>query len=403
MSENENIKTLLVIGNGFDIAHGLKTKYTDFLNCVRECQEFLQSRQNEFVGRLANNHAYSINLDCYIPYEKPKIIEAEKKNFLNDYQQKLNQRRKDENYLKKWRRKIQSSLKSKRLLKAYIMEYIYLFGNAWINYFQAIQNEKIRLIGENWVDFENEIANIIQKFEKFILNWEDLTKEEREHPDRDMAYFLSNYRNSTPKILIQKDIPNMAWDLKMLTLALEFYLIEATSKEIDKPVDIIKHLSNVSAIISYNYSNIFGRIYKAKSDINLYFIHGELGKHNLILGIGETLDENKQNKFTVCASFKKFFQRIKYKLGNNYKNVLPTKPDSSNKWQIVIYGHSLDVTDEDSLKWLFKKAKDFKITIYYIDDNAYNQQISNAIQIIGKDQLIKDVNAGRIVFLPVNS
>ena len=283
------------------------------------------------------------------------------------------------------------------------MEYIYLFGNAWINYFQAIQNEKIRLIGENWVDFENEIANIIQKFEKFILNWEDLTKEEREHPDRDMAYFLSNYRNSTPKILIQKDIPNMAWDLKMLTLALEFYLIEATSKEIDKPVDIIKHLSNVSAIISYNYSNIFGRIYKAKSDINLYFIHGELGKHNLILGIGETLDENKQNKFTVCASFKKFFQRIKYKLGNNYKNVLPTKPDSSNKWQIVIYGHSLDVTDEDSLKWLFKKAKDFKITIYYIDDNAYNQQISNAIQIIGKDQLIKDVNAGRIVFLPVNS
>ena len=26
----ENVKTLLVIGNGFDLAHELKTKYTDF-------------------------------------------------------------------------------------------------------------------------------------------------------------------------------------------------------------------------------------------------------------------------------------------------------------------------------------------------------------------------------------
>ena len=32
----EKVKTLLVIGNGFDLTHGLKTKYTDFLKFFNE-------------------------------------------------------------------------------------------------------------------------------------------------------------------------------------------------------------------------------------------------------------------------------------------------------------------------------------------------------------------------------
>lgn len=31
MAENENTNKLFIIGNGFDLAHGLKTKYEDFL------------------------------------------------------------------------------------------------------------------------------------------------------------------------------------------------------------------------------------------------------------------------------------------------------------------------------------------------------------------------------------
>lgn len=112
---------------------------------------------------------------------------------------------------------------------------------------------------------------------------------------------------------------------------------------------------------------------KGTTSIPVHFVHGKLGNHNLVLGIGET------------------------------KNILPTKPDIYNKWQIVFYGHSLDSTDKDSLNWLLKKAGDFQVKIYYYDDDDYNQQIANAIQLIKKDQLIKDVNAGRIIFLPINS
>ena len=33
---------ILVIGNGFDLAHGLPTKYTDFLDFIKEFQDFQQ-------------------------------------------------------------------------------------------------------------------------------------------------------------------------------------------------------------------------------------------------------------------------------------------------------------------------------------------------------------------------
>ena len=35
------------------------------------------------------------------------------------------------------------------------------------------------------------------------------------------------------------------------------------------------------------------------------------------------------------------------------------------------------------------------------DENNYNQQIANAIQIIGKEELIDSVNLERIVFKPI--
>ena len=183
---------------------------------------------------------------------------------------------------------------------------------------------------------------------------------------------------------------------------MEFYLSEEEKKLDVKPKKFFEVLK-VKAVISYNYTTTFERLYKkGKREIPLHFIHGELGKHNLVLGIGETLSGDEKNNFTFCASFKKFFQCIKYKLGNNYRNILPPKPDAHNKWQIVFYGHSLDSTDKNSLKWLLEKSSEFPIKIYYYDDSDYNQQIANAIQLIKKDQLIKDVNAGRIDFLPMN-
>jgi hypothetical protein len=348
-------KTLLVIGNGFDLAHGLKTKYTDFLDFFNE---------------------------------KFSNIEIAEQSF-------------DIGLINQFRKIIQTSIDSKNDEALYKNLELYMqapFGNFWIAYFNKILTDRKIRIGEGWVDFEREVKQVISQLEKLLLHSADFDKN-----DSILKDIMGDYFNKSAEIVTQEFILKLNWDLKVLTLFLEFYLIEEEKKLSVEPKSFFEKL-NVHAVISYNYTDTFRTVYKrGKTNIPVHLVHGQLGEHNLVLGIGETLSGKEKNNFTVCASFKKFFQRIKYKLGNDYKNVLPTKLDVHNKCQIVFYGHSLDSTDKRSLKWLLNKAEDFPVKIYYYDDDDYNQKIANAIQIVEKEQLIKDVNAGRIVFLPMDS
>ena len=356
MTKNENIKTLLIIGNGFDIAHGMKTRYTDFLDFIKN--------------------------DVGISIELPKKI------LITDE-------------LKEIQKIINESISQNRLKYEDIMNYIRNFGNIWIEYFIIIREKKQREIGEDWIDFEKEIEDIIKKVEMLIQG--------KEIEYSDLKYILGEYFSYSASAMtyrlpdkeeVTKYISTLIWDLKILTLALECYLSSIEEKISHPPIDIIDKLSNVSAVISYNYTNTWQKIYGSKNKVDIYFIHGQLGKHNLVLGIGETLSDGLENTLISCANFKKYFQKIKYRLGNEYLNIInnPLNHYDKNKWYVVIYGHSLDPTDKESLESLINAVYVSKVIIYYYDENAYNQQIANAIQIIGKNKLIEQVHSGYIEF-----
>ena len=397
---NPNIKTLLVIGNGFDLAHELKTKYIDFLDFINGKRRIhIKTYIDEKMVKRDNLENNSDN-----PHLLPhllSVIDENKKfreNLQNMYRREVSNNNKNIKFINEKHFTIQQKLSNNELKLEDILDYILNFGNIWIDYFNEIVSRKIRSIGENWVDFEKEIENSIQNIEKIILG--------EKIDDEDLHYIINDYDRIPIKIIVQECIPRLSWDLEILTLAFEFYLIEVTNNIQHKHLTIIDNLSEVSAIISYNYSNIWKQVYDPKETVKPYFIHGELGKHNLILGIGETLSENLENQITECASFKKFFQRVKHRLGNEYRRIANMDFGKHYKWQIIIYGHSLDPTDKDSLLWLLSKSTRFQtpvdsINIYYYDEKAYNQQIANAIQIIGKNTLIDDVNSERIIFKPI--
>lgn len=355
----KNVKTLLVVGNGFDLAHELKTKYTDFLDFVTD--------------KIFRGQSGFIPKDYKIGY------------FV----------------------KFENDQSKSRLSLDDLKKCIDSVGNIWIGHFNQLKIAN-DFIGKNWIDFETEIENVIKKIEKRILNEMSRDEWKSSHLER----IMGGYFSSSAESIMQEFVPRLKFDLKILTLLLEQYLIEEEKnlKATCKP--FFKNLKP-DAVISYNYTHTFQKLYDPDEKIPVHFIHGELGKHNLVLGIGETLPDDQKNNFTACASFKKFFQRIKYRLGNQYEKVTKIKDNKIIPWQVIIYGHSLDVTDKDSLYWLLKKRDEKKyvtnvsnankIIIYYRDENAYNQQIANAIQIIGKDELIESVNSERIVFLPMNN
>lgn len=361
----ENVKTLLVIGNGFDLAHKLKTRYTDFLKFF-----------NEKIGTVSLSEQLS-DIDIAGMKELAKYINSAIE--AND----------DDALYKNLQLYMETP-----------------FGNFWIAYFNKILEDRHNRIGEGWVDFEREIEQVIGQLEKLLLNSSDFHKKKSI-----LKEIMGNYFEQAPEIITQEFIPKLNWDLKLLTLLLEFYLMKREKKLKANHNEFFKNVKP-NAVISYNYTHTFQKLYDLDEKIPVHFIHGELGKHNLVLGIGETLSGDEKNNFTVCASFKKFFQRIKRRLGNQYRENITQVEDKFVFWQVVIYGHSLDSTDQDSLSWLMKNWKRNgtidrsqpikRIFIHYHDENSYNQQIANAIQIVGKDELIDSVNSGRIVFLSIN-
>ena len=54
---------ILVIGNGFDLAHGLPTKYTDFLDFMSDYTRYLNYPEHEWVwevDKLGKKHLVKV-------------------------------------------------------------------------------------------------------------------------------------------------------------------------------------------------------------------------------------------------------------------------------------------------------------------------------------------------------
>lgn len=128
----------------------------------------------------------------------------------------------------------------------------------------------------------------------------------------------------------------------------------------------------------------------------------------MVLGIDEYLNDEAKNKELEFITFKKYFQRIYKKTGNTYKkwikvivdfnnafinsiksNMIPTAGNKKNG--IYIFGHSLDITDKDIIKELIE-CPNTVTTIFYYNKEAYAQQITNLVKVIGQDELIKRVS-----------
>jgi len=377
-------KTLVIIGNGFDLAHTLNTRYTDFLSYVEKNIEKIKSHED--LKKDAKNIFKIANLgNDYIMAKENN----EENNEFEDYDYKdLKFEEIDD---------IIHNEKNMKSLSRKIFMYIYDHENYWLNYFKDV------VISYDWVDFEEELQNIVKILEKFILGNK-----------------LDEYESKKMRNIVRKDfydydyiikalVPKLLLDLKLLIYLLEYYLI-IESKKVMMNENIDKLVRNVDGVITYNYTQVFEKLYNT-NNLKIYHIHGELKRHNLVLGVGETLDDNNINKCVICSGFKKYFQKVYFGLGDNYKSLLGYKDNDpcrneidryrnrmSEKWNVIIYGHSLAVSDKDSLEWVITHPLVEKITIYYYDYKSLNQLIANASLILGKDCLLQMVEQKKIYF-----
>ncbi len=373
------MKKLLILGNGFDLAHGLQTKYSDFLEFCDFVMKIKKNNSNE--ENTKGNKYYSI---LFHINRKPKIKKM-LSNYLDELEQYKIKKREDEP------------------TNQYIdMIYNLISVNLWYDYFQKIYNPK-QTKNENWIDFESEISYIIQVLDRNSLSLSHSVEYILDKINDDSIDFYDKFNPFTQlinnsnldKVTMRDFRKRLFEDLKKFTEALEIYLSEFVLKQqIDVYSPDIRAIGP-DYVINFNYTNIYSKIYY--SSFPEFHIHGScrndvfVGKNNMVLGIDEYWSEQERDNHTNFTIFKKFAQRIQKRTGVEHSKIYEKfKNDKFERVCVYIFGHSLDVTDKDILKMFFDE--DFEVTIFCRDEETEGEYIANVIKIIGEQKLIERVN-----------
>lgn len=383
---------MLIIGNGFDLAHGRPTTYSDFLQFLNY---ILLAKDHP--GDKSQFEA-SLNIKC----------QTVKQYILDSFDTRKN-----------------SGTEAAWNKDPMVQElYEHLDKNVWYEYFKNIwENDLIN--GKNWIDFEQEILEVISFFDHKITNkYEPISKLQGDSVNEKNRHFWSLFYIK----IQQENVQRCTWsdfidktyqDLQDLVRCLEIYLDNCVGK---MPIlcysPDIKDMDFHSAL-SFNYTAIPTDIYPLLT--NTHNIHGHakadrpVTENDMVLGVNEYWEGTDKNFRTNFNLYKKFVQRIVKGTGIDYKNTLQKMTEEYNKSEsfhtqsygyielkynnVYIFGHSLDTTDGDILREVIR-TEGVVTTIFYRNKQQQSDQIANLSKVLGQDELLKRVfsNSPTIIF-----
>lgn len=354
---------ILIIGNGFDLAHKLPTKYTDFLDFLENVR-ILKEEMPQNLEQLSD-----------------KIDENLRQYLFNSNSSRLDINSKHHNYITEM--------------------YELSKDNLWITWFN--QERKLnKTLGKYWIDFEAEISKVIQKIESTLLelspieecidNYNELRFELNKYPIFNLFINKIYDIDKSDEINMERITEKLHNDLNKLIRCFEIYL-EDFVKNIDiSQLSLDIYNLNVDKILTFNYTNTYQKLYY--TDVDCDHIHGKadinnnIESDNMVLGIDDYLNEDEKFTNTNFIEFKKYYQRLIKGTNCDYKKWIDeiNQTKSFTKHNVYIFGHSLASTDRDVLLDFIENEKTI-ITIYYNNSNQYSDQICNLVHLIGPDKL----------------
>ena len=346
---------ILIIGNGFDIAHGLKTSYKDFL-------DFCVERNSKRIVGLVN-------------YGTTFIDNIWLKHFLL---------RQDE------------------------------LGKTWID----LEEEIFKVIGElssnakfhpiTNPDFMFPAEFVIRKGVvdfKFSNIAEFITPSSYYYPTNNNGYTEVETRDFSSIHYFVKDFDSLVrliYDkLREFTKEFEKYLIENVNACLQSQVASGYKLTLKTSrlyVLSFNYTNTCESLYQYNCNtlakdlkIETTYVHGKAsssGDSNLVLGTKSFSNKNIPLCFNV---FKKHNQRHKYNTIEPYQELLKQIKFPGANPVFHIIGHSLDETDHKILRHILTANKNATIKIYYHSEDAQEKMMRNIDDIIGEEEVMTRV------------
>lgn len=394
---------ILVLGNGFDLAHGLPTSYKDFLTFCKKIEALY--KYSEIISQ---DEYKAKEIDSW------KMNESIKERFVNAYADRKN----DKCICEEW---IERHV---TINSIYDELYEYIQQNTWLEYFWNAPT----YVGNNWIDFETEIAEVVKSLD-VAREWMECGNSIKDLENGDSVTVTAIWKASKWNLKdafkglpeMDKFIEFLGHELDKLIRILEIYIDEFIGKiEVEKRSQDVLDI-NADYVFSFNYSNTHQRLYAVKEKIEYDYVHGKadvnnvIASNNMVLGIEEYLEDSRKNEDIRFIAFKKFYQRIHKQTGCEYKKWIEkiAKDEKKKKSWLVdnkdhsrdyrhnlyIFGHSLDVSDRDILRE-FILHDNVETTVFYherIDENGVSDngrtelghKIANLVKLIGQEELIK--------------
>ncbi len=390
---------LLVVGNGFDLAHGLPTRYSDFLEfltlCIIEWHDWRKNRvwQGE-----------------YNPWENDARI-------LYDLAQKVKSNQKVVEIFEANKADIEQAFGKDGKLSNFN-------DNTWVRYCLYVYAYKQSFTKEfNWIDIETEILRFIryiesQKYTGTQVSYLSMSLPYYEHLDNyttiqfDVRSIVKKMSHSnTPEELLKRKIfENLFCELEQFSESLKLYLLFVRKTFCENPKTIFKINTDgcdgvsIDSILSFNYTDTVQRYYASAANVN--YINGNLDDEKIILGV-ENPSLDKINDFcndSVNLFFKNV-QRILYNYGYVYSTWLyenANSPDRTvlfngdviNGVNVYIIGHSLAISDKYILTDIIMNAD--RVNIYYYNEQDKQDKITNLYRLLGDEVFSNHVNHSKV-------
>ena len=388
---------LLVVGNGFDLAHNLPTRYSDFLDFMT--LYIIKNYNNwQYWGtRRWDNEPSVYEYYGYVLHEVR--LKAVKNSPVN-------------NLIEKYGEKFKSAIEENKSLERF-------YENSFFRYCLYVYSYKQSFDKEfNWIDIENEILKLLIELQSKKFTKDNLKSLTILIPNRDFDDKLTTREIFFPtvnKALKPKEIPPEQFrknffnclfrELEDFSLLLKIYLKIVTDNFQNSPKKIFNiNTSDSNAIfitnvLSFNYTDT-SELYVPSVD-RRYFINGNLNDDKIILGIENPFSGDDANYIQDNIHF--FFknvQRVLYDFSYDYKacfhdperTIKGVNDPNSIKPQAHIYiiGHSLAVSDKYILNDIIKNAD--SVTIYYYNQKDKYDKIANLYQLLGDEFFSEHVN-----------
>lgn len=373
---------ILIIGNGFDLYHRLPTRYSDFM--------FFASSWNSFYMSYVSSQNYTGTMEqITVPLTEKGELTHEALQEFGRHAYLFN-----EGHISFLKQHLQS--------------------NTWIKCFEGIEYKD-----KKWLDFEQEIQNVLYDAEEYsmkVLPQKVGEKGAEGLPDslaRIPHIFGDAARNGyvnlgevevleeyVDKHMLQHQkellIEFMLQELNNLIQCLQYYLDDFVSNiKIDCFSEQIRDLGELY-ILNFNYTNTFTNVYGKNYVLEQHSVHGGIVNSDIVLGIS---DEAFPDTYDYIR-FQKYFQRIQKRTGAYYKLWLLRHSTNAIGGivpkHVYIFGHSLGLADYGVLNDIYNNKDVNKITIYYHSQSSYEDIVINLVKALKKEIVIEWIGNHKI-------